>query len=96
MDDAGPDYCYRCKKIVPCECGDPVVTHDGWIKILEDKLNQATKWYREYPRPAFVEPTKEQWLEVHHLLNKHGYTLSDITASRRKHVLSGIGKIING
>lgn len=97
MDNDGPDYCYRCKKVDPCDCSDPVVTHDAWIKILEKKLNQITAWYRKYPRTEFVEPTKEQWLEVHHLLNKSGgCTLSDITASRRKHVLDGIGKIING
>ncbi len=94
MDNDGPDYCYRCKKVVPCECGNPIITHDGWIKVLEDILDQITTLCGSYAE--FVEPTKGQWIAAHHLLNNAGgCSLSAITGSRRQHVIDGIEKIID-
>jgi len=39
MDNAGPDYCYRCKKLCPCDCNNPIITHDKWIEILEGAMD---------------------------------------------------------
>jgi len=65
------------------------------IEHVEGILHDITAWYDAYPRAVFVEPTKEQWLEAHHLLNKvRTNLLVAISASRRKHVLDGIHKII--
>ena len=80
------------------DCGCQKIQDDAADEIerLEDILNQITKWYRAYPRASFSEPTKEQWLEAHNLLNKaKGCSLSAISASRVRHVLGGIGKIID-
>jgi hypothetical protein len=72
------------------------VIYEHEIEHLDGILSKITAWYDAYPKPVFVEPTKEQWLEAHHLLNKaKGCTLAAISASRRKHVLNGIWKIIN-
>lgn len=45
MDNSGPDYCYRCKECCPCQCDNPVITHDAWIEVLEGAL----KFYKIPP-----------------------------------------------
>lgn len=67
----------------------------GEIDRLENTLSQITTWCREYPRAVYDEPTKAQWLEAKNLLDKAGgCSLVAISASRRKHVLDGIQKIL--
>ena len=65
----------------------------------EEELHNAllrVKWWCEaYPVETFKPPTTEEWTRATMVLRASDISISNLHASWARHILSGIGKIVN-
>lgn len=54
-------------------------------------LYQVSEWAKAYPLKVFPEPT--DWKGIDKVLSNHGYSLSCISASNMRHVVTKVGEI---
>lgn len=87
-------------KVKPCNCYDinmeiegdcPVDELKAEVEKLKDKLHQIKTWAEAYPLDAFPEPVMAI---AHQVLQDHGLSLGNISASNMRHVLNGVIRIV--
>jgi len=62
--------------------------------LTRDKLDRIKNLKKYYPEKFFKEPTKEEFDKAHKILKEHGISLSCISASNMRHILTVIEEII--
>lgn len=66
----------------------------GWY-LRGDALEKLKQWAEAYPVEAFPEMTKEDWKRADEVLSAAGLSLTRISASNMRHVITQTVKIVD-
>lgn len=60
----------------------------------DDALHRLDSWVRAYPTTVFHEPTNDEWARANEVLEQAGISMTAMSASNMRHVITKAGEII--
>jgi hypothetical protein len=83
----------RGKAIAACINGHERLVREN--ERLASALQEISDWAtKAYPTDVFIEPTKDEWAAIDAHLKAGGFSLSAISGSNMRHVLSSVKGIV--
>lgn len=65
----------------------------GWY-LRGDVLERLQQWAEAYPVEVFPEPLRQEWQQANEVLAQAGLSMTRMSASNMRHVISGVRKLV--
>ena len=66
----------------------------GWY-LRGDVLERLQQWADAYPVEVFPEPLRQEWQQANEVLAQAGLSMTRMSASNMRHVISGVRKMVD-
>jgi hypothetical protein len=65
------------------------------IERLRSALERIGAWADAYPLEVFPEPLRQEWQQANEVLAQAGLSMTRMSASNMRHVISGVRKLVD-
>ena len=103
FDDPFGNYCRNCdwKEKYDEYCNKDehkalstqLSTYREALGAAADDITPIVSWAKAYPLDVFIEPTQEEWAKANQVLKDAGLSLTAISGSNMRHVITEISKM---